>query len=429
MASPNHFQRRRSSSASEAMFVVTAIIITFTTDSTTAAYRQFHVDNADICNTGKLVKTKTLQLGTGAALLQLSSPSTSFQPNYRNKAKRCEIHIRAPADHGLLAYVEEMNMRRSSRDGSCVDYVQFGLDDLIPFLTYEKSDRLCGERDGKTRVSGGFAYDDPHGNLLVWVSLGGRRQTSAWPQISVVNLTLVVTSYQKNCGRPRQNFMRCGARDKCIWKHYFCDRHINCAQDVIPADEEGCEYDARGGLQHTTLSPGGGGDGDGSGGLNVISTVILVVASVVATLISFILVVKYRRRGKCCGHAGAASADCPGDFEHPRSIDALSRGCTRQQVEENLYLPLRAAPAPAPAPVPVTLSHDQELVVTTNLSHGPGLGMPTGEEPPPAYDDLFPEAPRPQQHQRRSEESISENNNGADSEDWETEEETTTVAR
>jgi hypothetical protein len=61
-----------------------------------ANYRHFHVDNADICNTGKIVASKTLELGTGAALFELQSPSTDFQPNYRNKAKRCEIHIRAP---------------------------------------------------------------------------------------------------------------------------------------------------------------------------------------------------------------------------------------------------------------------------------------------------------------------------------------------
>lgn len=58
--------------------------------SALAKYRHFHVDNTDICNTGinlgpklGLGETKTLNIGTGAAIFQLKSPSTSFQPEYR----------------------------------------------------------------------------------------------------------------------------------------------------------------------------------------------------------------------------------------------------------------------------------------------------------------------------------------------------------
>merc|ERR1719188_2448075 len=157
-----------------------------------------------------------------------------------------------------------MNLREDRRDGDCVDYVQFGQDDRIPFVTWKKSDRLCGYRDERANSPANSArpadhtYDDPYGNLLVWVSVGGRRQTKNWPQISVVNLTLVVTSYRKDCNRPPPNFRHCGDRSKCVLKNYFCDRHVNCAGDVIPADEEGCVFagGGPGGLEHTTLSPG-----------------------------------------------------------------------------------------------------------------------------------------------------------------------------
>ena len=165
-------------------------------------YRNFQVDNVDICNTGKLLKSKTLQLGTGAALIELRQPSQAFQPNYRNKNKVCEIHMTAPENHGLLVYIEEMNLRKDRRDGACVDYVQFGLDDPVPFVTLQKSDRLCGYRDGRLKnhvgpvggrsnvefPRGGYAYDDPYGNLLVWVSVGGRRQTACWQRESTCRL-------------------------------------------------------------------------------------------------------------------------------------------------------------------------------------------------------------------------------------------------
>ena len=304
------------------------LCLTLAPSPSASNYRHFHVDNADICNTGKLLKSKTLQLGTGAALFELRQPSQAFQPNYRNKNKICEIHLRAPEGHGLLVYIEEMNLREDRRDGDCVDYVQFGLNDRIPFVTLQKSDRLCGYRDGriKTRVGpvgrgrdreayprGGYAYDDPYGNLLVWVNVGGRRQTTNWPQISVVNLTLVVTSYQKDCRRPKTNFRHCGDRRKCVLKHYFCDRHINCGTDVIPADEEGCVYDGPGGLEHTTLSPGSGGGGGGSGsgvGANVVTIVVTVVTAVFwMVIIGVCMVVRYVRGSKRA--RSRDGQDCP----------------------------------------------------------------------------------------------------------------------
>ena len=65
---------------------------------------------------------------------------------------------------------------------------------MVPFFTIFKSKKMCGKFSGAS-------YDDPHGNLLVWLNLGGRRQTSWWPQITTVNLTLVVTAYQRDCDK------------------------------------------------------------------------------------------------------------------------------------------------------------------------------------------------------------------------------------
>lgn len=65
--------------------------------------------------------------------------------NDRNKAKRCEIHIKAPDNHGLMAFIEGMHLRKNRKDDHCVDHVQFGQEDVIPFLTFVKSDRLCGK--------------------------------------------------------------------------------------------------------------------------------------------------------------------------------------------------------------------------------------------------------------------------------------------
>ena len=90
-------------------------------------------------------------------------------------------------------------MRRHSKDMGCIDWIQFGQDDILPFYTLKKSRRMCGVKNGKTNSSQGFFYDDPTGNLLIWISLGGRRKTTHWNEISEVSLTLIITAYKVTC--------------------------------------------------------------------------------------------------------------------------------------------------------------------------------------------------------------------------------------
>ena len=113
----------------------------------TSSYRHYYVDNADVCSgsDNPASEPKVLDLGEGAAIISLKSPSQRLQPEYRNKAVRCKIHLKVPEEQkgslGLMAYVEEMHLRQNSRDDDCVDYVQFGQDDRLPFVTLNKSDR------------------------------------------------------------------------------------------------------------------------------------------------------------------------------------------------------------------------------------------------------------------------------------------------
>ena len=174
----------------------------------------------------------------------------------------------------------------------------------------------------------GHTYDDPYGNPLVWVSVGGRRQTKNWPQISVVNLTLVVTAYRKDCKRPPPNFRHCGDRSKCVLKNYFCDRHINCAGDVIPADEEGCVYaGGPGGLEHTTLSPGVRPRPGGAGaGANTVTVVVTAVTAVFWMLVVGVCIaIRYAQGCKCLQARSArrSAQDCP---DEPRdAVGNVSR--------------------------------------------------------------------------------------------------------
>ena len=55
--------------------------------------------------------------------------------------------------------------RESGKD-VCVDYVEFGQEDVIPFITLKRSGRLCGYKAAHS------LYDDPEGQLLIWLKLG-----------------------------------------------------------------------------------------------------------------------------------------------------------------------------------------------------------------------------------------------------------------
>lgn len=349
-----------------------------------ANYRHYYVDNKDICPESKYLgsTTKTVEIGTGAAIFELSKPSISFQPSRRNKARQCTILIKVPQGFGIMAYIEQGHLRKSTNDGSCTDYVQFGQEDIVPFLTLKKSDRFCGQLDGRQDASRGFSYDDPGGKMLVWIKLGGRDETSHWPHISRVNMTLIVTAYQLNCGSgyhrddksrklapPGPNFKKCSA-DKCIWRNYFCDHHYNCVFDkdlITPQDEAGCNFSD---TETTTLDPSQNFDGDDGSEkqLNLI-TWLLIMFIALAFLLGFMVIVKVKRGASWCNRRRNCDDPNAGQVLQPNDqIQSLAElaAINRPQTEVNVYLPLH---------------------MNLNSSN---TNVPPSEEPPPAYDDLFP---------------------------------------
>ena len=356
-------------------------------------YRFIHISNTDVCNRkAKLPfqsKEKELTVGEGAILLQLKSPSIAMQKNYRNQREVCEIQIEAPANHGIMAYVEEMHMRKSTKDNGCVDFLQFGQNDIIPFITLRKSKRLCGKINGKSDARQGYGFNEPGGSLLVWINLGGRRGTSHWPEIGLVNLTLIVTSYRKDDCKGSSKFRACdGHVSKCIRKEYFCDRHFNCPLPTSNAskvsrsfDELTCEYKEP--EPETTPSP----DEDAGfslSDLNLISwTLIIVCTTLVLTL--FILICCRAKRARqrqgekclcCCLGSGRRRNSCDfSDHQYPtRSVAELSSMRQRQgEAEQNVYLPLSVMGRRSASP--------REAATT----------LPLPEEAPPAYHEIFPD--------------------------------------
>jgi len=307
-------------------------------------------------------------------------------------------------------------MRLSRKDGGCIDYIQFGKDDNIPWYTLEKSKKICGVKDGKTNSSRGVFFEEEDGNLLIWIALGGRRSTSHWNGISEVSLTLVVTAYQKckgNDGKRR----KCGNTDACILQDYFCDRRFNCPPDKFTSidigvdkhrtfDERGCNYQNLG-LEDTTMSPDDlSNDGSGAfGDLNLVSLTLIIICLLCVPLILCLAVLQIRKvystNRSCCHCFGSNMSErtsCELPEGGPQSLVQLSSQRQRRpnDSEQNVYLPLTTfldQPISPPATFATNESSQPDVLITNeNSSRQVRQFTPDfPEEPPPAYNDLFPE--------------------------------------
>jgi len=390
--------------------------------------------------TTKDYQHKAVSIGDGAIILELSKPRIAFHP-LQDKSKLCEVHVKAPDGFGILAYVQEAYLREntSETNNPCKDYIQFGQNDKLPFITLVKSRKVCGHLDGSRNFSKGFMYDDPHGNLLIWVNLWGRQKTSHWPAIYTVNITLVLTAYQTNCGTkktstsilknvqpPKRGFKWCGVDPgPCISQEYFCDKRFNCIGNSEGSttstiktthDELSCRYIEEEKTASNKKAIGGSSkatnkndkhniNGDHSSGadqqdlnsvlvdpnaLNTISWVLIGICTFLGILLILILAIGCTKNTFCRRQRplDVAGGEC---FQHERNLADLS--ANRLETEPNVYLPLETfreqqeeALVPPQPPPPVSTQ----------------INLTGSEEPPPSYDSLFPTADASEELNRAS---------------------------
>lgn len=365
-----------------------------------ASYRKFGFLNHDICPEDK--KLKTLNLGAGAAIFTLDT----FDTDLKDKYITCHLKIKADDGYGLMVYVEEMYLRRESGLTSigpkCLDYIQFGIDDLIPFVTVIKSEKKCGNETG-------FTYDEPDGNLLIWLAMGPSYPSVNRESVKLTKLSVIVTAYLKRDHRADiANYRACGEGRRWIRKEYFCDKRVNCALDSDPADE-------RPTICRHLLSGDGGQAGDSDQPadwqppLNLVSITLILVSVFVILVLALLLVARMRRARWCCFSVMRAMESCElpersvglvrpsaGVVVNQRvpvgggsSSSALLRhsggGGAEPHHGETVYLPLAMHMEPRPA--------EHRSVGQIVLESGGGVlvrGSTPDTEPPPAYHDLFP---------------------------------------
>lgn len=360
----------------------------------TASYRKFGFLNHDICPEDK--KTKTLNLGAGAAIFTLDT----FDTDMTDKYSTCQLKIKADDGYGLMLYVEDMYLRREIISGGpprCLDYIQFGIDDLVPFVTIIKSLKLCGNETG-------FTYDDPDGNLLIWLGMGPTYPSASRESVKLSRLLVIVTAYRKQEHRTDlANYRSCGDGRRWIRKEYFCDKRANCALDPEPADERPNV------CRHLLHGEGGGGGQPGDPDqpppwqppLNLVSITLILVSVFVILVLALLLVARMRRARWCCFSIVRAMESCElpersaGHHHHlharmPAASHRLGSGAlqagrgggTGERVE-NVYSPLAMH-------IEESSGHHRRHTTGLLAAIEGDRGTTPDTEPPPAYHDLFP---------------------------------------
>ena len=78
---------------------------------------------------------------------------------------------------GLMVHIDSMYFR-GKEDGGCSEYIQFGKDDLVPFVTLVRSKKMCGEVTN-------FSFDVDNGAMNIWMHFDDKREKYFRKQIFV----------------------------------------------------------------------------------------------------------------------------------------------------------------------------------------------------------------------------------------------------
>lgn len=310
------------------------------------SYRHVTLSSPEVCplkkqSTLSTRASKLIQLEHGSAMVLTMS-------NIKLPFWKCDLDIKASPGYGLMVRVEEAKLRESSKkDGKCEDYLQLGNDDNIPFFTLEKSKKLCGDISS-------YSYDVSNGQLLVWVRLGRLDEVEA-------KLTLVITQYKKSTSEDLTKHRSCNSGSHWVSLEYFCDGRVNCAKDLSPADESPLICKENENMIEDDSSTNSFPSGPP---LNLLSIILVLVAGAFIVFVLILLVIRLKVSSTC--YHGRSSSSNHSDCELP---------------EISARLPPLGTSSASPTAAIMYLESTSSLV----------RGTTPDTEPPPAYQDLFPQ--------------------------------------
>jgi len=380
--------------------------------SVASSYRHLRFTNTDVCDT--IGSTKEILLGDGALVLSLNANNDSFRRSQdHNDSLFCHVKVKTREEYGLMVFVEDLYLRSHTINGSfgdCLDYLEFGKDDFIPLVTLERSEKLCQNQSG-------FHFDEPKGNLLIWLKLGPYSPTAQHPEsLRDTAVSLIITPYLKRRPNVPKSQMRRCAKGNWIQTRYFCDGRVNCALDPqgLWTDEapQSCATTqapkpkvrpTRPTVITTTPAE------DLATGLDLSLGTIVLVSILSLSLIACIIVVTLKH----CGLLGGPNSE-PEDSGCPdQALGMLELSRTPARAQENTYVAHQGRPATRTSPLRHNRATNQPTASrtpaassrATGISSGsstiappkePILSSPNPEEaPPPSYNEIFPPGTEP----------------------------------
>jgi len=323
--------------------------------------------------------------------------------NSRGDTMICSLLIKSREGLGLLVYAEEFYLRGGDwEDGkkSCEDYVEFGEEDVIPFITMKRSGRMCGKQAGES------LYDDPGGQLLIWLGLG-----EVVPS-DLPKLTLVITPYSKKPDHRNNQLKKCKRGNYWIRKKYFCDGRVNCPKDEDPQDEAAISCATTPAPPTTTsttetvrfIDDNGIMISDDSWDYSAVSILLISIVGLLVIACGIVCTLKKCRLGPLPRTPDSWTPDCP---ETSFGMLQVTSGGARR-AEDNTYV-VQQPPLPRRPTDSSTASPNYAVVgdrpgsssgSSTVTGHTTSIRMPKqspllnrrnmSEAPPPSYNEIFP---------------------------------------
>lgn len=346
-------------------YVVKASILLCTLFSiffTSSSYLEYNLENSKVCSIVRKRELKLQEKENSAISLKELRYFDKWSGAY---PFNCNFTVTAPWGYGIIAIIQNLDLRKNESTHECIDYVQFQKRHTKFKMIFgsdpERSQQFCGivnsihEPDDdsdelKDYVMAHNAFIDDKGTLDVTISVANQQLLAS----EKLDISIIFTAYKMCRYGDNDGFKECSARSGiCIWEGFFKDTNVNCPYNDC-FDEGGCPV----------ISPGGKRQSSGLGTKVTIGAVVLILGLLL--LFMFCLFVCRRCQVLCWSGSSASrqqrSSQQSGRVEMSTPMGNVGVSSGQSQPTAPPLLPVSSATSP--------VHEDKDL--------------------PPPYESLFP---------------------------------------
>ncbi|KAK3910573.1 putative leucine-rich repeat receptor-like protein kinase IMK2 [Frankliniella fusca] len=323
------------------------------------SYLDYNLENSRVCSISRKRELRLQEKENSAISLKELRYFDKWSGIY---PFNCNFTVSAPNGYGIIAVIQNLDLRKNESTQECIDYVQFQkrnskIKAFIFGSDLVRSQKFCGivnsihepdEADElKVDIVAQNAFIDDKGNLDVTISVASQQLLSS----EKLDIFIIFTAY-KPC-KYGDGYKQCSATSSiCIWEGFFDDTNVNCPYNNC-FDEGGCPV----------MSPGGKRQRSGLGTTVTIGAVVIILG----LLVLFMFCLFVCRRCKVLCWSGSSSrqqraSQQPGRVEMSTPMGNVGVSGAQNQPTAPPLLPVTSTASP--------VHEDKDL--------------------PPPYESLFP---------------------------------------